>query len=270
MKIGRREVGPGAPVFIIAECGSNHGCSYEAALALIDAAADAGADAAKFQYFRVDRFLVPRENPKALRRYELPDEWLPKLRARCDERGIEFLCTAFDLESLDVVDPYVNAHKVGSYEAANDGYLAAVGGRGGPSSSDYVPGKGKPFLISNGVTGMQHHGYCVSSVTLQCVSKYPAPVAGYLSPHPYSQCAWGISDHTLDPTTVPAAAVALGACVVEKHMRLTFDKFCEIEHPGGAGIHKHDQSPDNVVSIFPDDFTSMVRAIRATESAVRG
>lgn len=249
MKIGRREVGPGAPVFVIAECGSNHGGSLDAALALIDAAAAAGADAAKFQRFRVDSFIVPRANPESLRRYELPDEWLPQLRARCEERGVEFLCTAFDVESLKVIDPFVNAHKVGSYENTRMDFLLA---------HRKVTEWWKPLIVSNGLLPAP----LWADIEMECMSRYPADVGGYLR-----QCGpeyergvpiWGVSDHTLDPVTVPAAAVALGACVVEKHFNDT---------------HVWDKvgpSPDFTVSIHEDEFAAMVRAIRATESAVRG
>lgn len=240
MKIGSREVGPGHPAFIIAECGSNHDGSLEAALVLIDAAADAGADAAKFQYFRVDRFLVARKDPASLRKYELPDEWLPILKARCADRHIEFLCTAFDLQSLAVVDRFVNAHKVGSYEAAKGDYCIDVMNRG------------KPMLISHGCLNGQL-GYGRDCISLRCVSEYPAPVDGYLRGQRWVS-PWGISDHTTDPFTVPCAAVALGACVVEKHMTM---------------VH-FTETPDSIVSIDEYQFRAMARAVRLTETAVHG
>ncbi len=250
MKIGTRDVGPGAPVFVIAECGSNHGGSLDAALALIDAAADAGADAAKFQAFSVDRFIMPREHPEELRKYELPPRWLPTLKAKCEERGIEFLCTAFDIESLDTIDPYVNAHKVGSYEVNSLDYLEAVVDTGKP----WMASLGKARIIP------------AASILLRCISRYPAQVDGYLRGAPYawwgfvggdhwSNALWGVSDHTLDPLTVPAAAVALGACVVEKHMK---------------NGNVEGNFPDWPVSVRHQEFGEMVRAIRNTEKAVRG
>lgn len=256
MKIGTREVGRGRPTFVIAECGSNHGGSLDAALALIDAAAEAGADAAKFQYFRVDRFLVARPDPEALRPYELPNEWLPQLYARCVERGIEFLCTAFDPDSLDVIDPFVNAHKIGSWEATHFLYCLAV------------HEKEKPVLASLGMMPGRHvapDGTPQDTIPLVCRSAYPSSVDGYLA-DVSTMFSWGVSDHTLDPITVPSAAVALGACVVEKHMRL----YLPGERYGMRGVIGGEMYPDFTVSIPYIDFGGMVRAIRATESAVRG
>lgn len=234
MKIGDREVGPGHPAYLIAEVGSNHGGSLVTALALITAAADAGADAVKFQRFRVDDFLVPRENPEALRKYELPDAWLPDLAILCDFRGVHFLCTAFDETSLDVIDHFVFAHKVGSYEAGSALLPAAHK-------------KGKPVIVSEGLVKVMPHP---DFVRLTCVSKYPAMVTDYELHE--REGLWGVSDHTLDPLTVPVAAVAVGACVVEKHLR------------GDTFIG----SPDEVVSVSPGNFARMVAAIRRTEKVL--
>ena len=253
MRIGTREVGPGHPTFIIAECGSNHGGSLDAAIALIDAAADAGADAAKFQYFRVDRFLVPREKPESLRRYELPTEWLAKLRQRCDEREIEFLCTAFDLTSLEWVKSFVSAIKVGSWEQRNTDMVRYAKVRW-PES----------VVIASGGIGWQMESFACD-IRLACVSEYPASTDHYLPRAQVPSYAfpigdagargvWGISDHTLDPITVPAVAVTLGASVVEKHMRLW-----------GAD----DETPDYPVSIDEIRFADMVDVIRKVERCVR-
>lgn len=246
MKIGAREIGPEAPVFIIAEIGSNHGGSLDRALALIDAAKGAGADAVKFQYFRVDRFLIPRPDPVSLRKYELPTDWLYPLRARCREWGIEFLCTAFDLDSLATIDPFVNAHKIGSWEAENFEYVEQVLDLGKPTITSLGKFRGIPIMPP---------WRDEQTVFLECVSAYPAPIAGYIDDGLVDP--WGVSDHTAHPTIVPDAAVALGACVVEKHMRL------------GSSIVEHDD-PDFPVSITAGAFKMMVWNIRATESAVRG
>ncbi len=237
MKIGNREVGPGAPVFVISDVGSNHGGSLDRALALIDAAAEAGADAAKFQRFRVGQFLVPRPNEVSLRKYELPDEWLPDLAARCKSRGIAFLCTPFDYDALTTLAPFVDAWKIGSYEAPHRAFVQAAK-RKWPV----------PLIASEGLAPAPPE----TDIALRCMSAYPAQITSYLTTRPGG--CWGVSDHTLDPLTVPAAAVALGACVVEKHMM----KFGQPE------------TPDTGVSIDQFQFAEMVRAIRNTEKAVRG
>jgi N-acetylneuraminate synthase len=121
--IGRRRVGPGYPLYFIAEAGSNHDKKLDQAHRLIDVAADAGADAVKFQTFKADKLYprnagitkylqVPKSIHEIIRELEMPFEWIPELAAHCKERDIDFLSTPFDEESADALDPYVSAFKV--------------------------------------------------------------------------------------------------------------------------------------------------------------
>lgn len=125
--IGDKRVGPGEPCFIIAEAGSNHSGSLVTAKELINIASEAHADAVKFQLFRAsklyprsagasDYLAIPKSIHEIVSEMEMPYDWLPELHAHCEMRDVQFLCSAFDEDSIDTVDPYVTAHKVASYE----------------------------------------------------------------------------------------------------------------------------------------------------------
>ena len=147
--IHTKTVGPGHPVLIVAEAGSNHNGSFEAALALIDAAADAGADAVKFQTFEAAR-LYPRGAGTSdylgsatpiydiIEAMEMPAAWLPALRDRAHERGLAFLSSPFHEEAVGVLAPFVDAFKIASYELTHAPLLEAVARAG------------KPIVISTG------------------------------------------------------------------------------------------------------------------------
>lgn len=221
--------------YIIAEAGSNHYGNREQALRLIDAAADAGADACKFQLFRLPDILRdptgagrPGEcgDPKT----ELPPEWVPQLHDYCRERRIDFLCTPFSAWAVGILDQYVEMWKIGSFEWKRaDIWDACV-------ATD------KPIIASNG-RGLSR----TADYYLQCVSKYPASPEDYnLS---FSDCKWGISDHTMS-TVFPALAVARGARIIEKHFRLD-------DTP--------EASPDYSFALTPGQLAEMVRNIRLAE-----
>jgi N,N'-diacetyllegionaminate synthase len=230
------------PCFIIAEAGVNHNGSLETARRLIDAAVQAGADAVKFQTFKADR-LVTSEAPKAkyqiqtadvtesqyemLHRLELSFEAHCELMAYCQEKDILFLSSPFDEESADLLMKLeVAAFKIPSGELTNLPFL------------DYVARKGKPMIVS---TGMAYLGEVEAAVhtiekagnqdlvLLHCVSNYPA-----------------------EPADVALAAVAMGACVIEKHF--TLDR----NLPG----------PDHRTSLEPIELAAMVQGIRTVESAL--
>ena len=104
--------------YIIAEIGSNHCMELTHTKHLIELASRAGANAVKFQLWDADKMFRPESaNYAAARRYQLPREWIPELKAACDEQKVDFLCTAFDFDSLDFIDPWVSMHKVASIEA---------------------------------------------------------------------------------------------------------------------------------------------------------
>jgi N-acetylneuraminate synthase len=262
-------VGPTYPCFIIAEAGVNHNGSPDMARQLVDVAVRAGADAVKFQTFKAER-IVTRDAPKAeyqkrttdvaesqydmLRRLELSPEMHRELMAYCDERGILFMSSPFDEDSADLLaNLSVAVFKIPSGEITNLPFLA------------HVARKGKPMIVSTGMSYLSEVEAAVRTieeagnrqlVLLHCVSNYPAdPGDANLMAMRTIATAFGVpvgySDHT-PGIEVPLAAVALGACVIEKH--LTLD--CSL--PG----------PDHRASLEPEEFSAMVRGIRTVESAL--
>lgn len=284
-------------VFIIAEAGVNHNGSLDMALRLVDAAAAAGADAVKFQTFRADRLASARA-PKAdyqtravgaaesqlemLRRLELDEAAHAQLVARCATRGITFLSSPFDLDSLSMLleRRYVSMIKLGSGELTNAPLLLAAARTG------------LPLVVSTGMASLAEveqalgvlafgcradEGGAVPSVAafeeayqdpsararlrgrvtlLHCTTEYPAPFAEVnLRAMDTLRHAFGLpvgySDHT-PGTAVAVAAVALGAVVVEKHF--TLDRTL----PG----------PDHQASLEPAELVDMVAAIRHVEAAL--
>lgn len=268
LRVGDRRIGPGAPCFVIAEAGVNHNGVLANALALVDAAADAGADAVKFQTFRAER-LASSAAPKAvyqldpsaagesqldmLRRLELSHADHHAIARQCALRGIAFLSTPFEEESARFLDEMgVPAFKISSGDLTN---LALL---------EYVAGFGKPLILSTGMADLPEIDAAVDAILsargvtpalLQCVSEYPAaPADANLRAMATLQAAFacpaGYSDHTPGIETAIAAA-ALGACVVEKH--LTIDR----RLPG----------PDHKASLEPAELRAMVRGIRIAEAS---
>lgn len=263
VRIGRHVVGSGRPCFIIAEAGSNHDGSLARALKLVDAAADAGADAVKFQLFRA-RSLYPREevSPKYLRslgvkdaiyrvieRMEMPFAWVPKLHARCRRRRLLFMATPFDEECADVLAPHVPAFKIASYELTHTPLL------------EHVARLGKPVILSTGGADAAEIDRAMSALRglptclMQCTAKYPAPPAAMgLRAIPWLARRYrvpvGLSDHSLDCKTAPVAAVALGAALLEKHFTLS----------------RASSGPDHSYAVEPGELRETVRAVRDAEA----
>lgn len=267
--IAGRQIGSGQPCFIIAEAGVNHNGDPELARQLIDVAKTAGADAVKFQLFRADR-LASAAAPKAgyqvwttgggesqlemLRRLGLPLEAHRALRDYCGEQGILYLCTPFDEPSADFLETLaVAAFKIPSGELTNLPFLA------------HVARKGKSLIVSTGMATLAEVEAAVRTidaagnrdvVLLHCVSNYPAnPAEANLRAMQTMAEAFGLpvgySDHT-PGIEVALAAVALGACVIEKHF--TLDRTL----PG----------PDHRVSLEPQELVALVRGIRTVEAAL--
>jgi N-acetylneuraminate synthase/N,N'-diacetyllegionaminate synthase len=266
--IGPRQVGDGQPVFFVAEAGVNHDGSIDTAMALVDAAASAGADAVKFQIFRTELVISP-DAPKAayqlerdpgislfemVQELELEPEAFRILVDHCRERSIRFLATPFDEESADVLEALdVGAFKIGSGELTNHPFL------------EHVARNGRPMIVSTGMSTMGEVEAAVDVIAsagdpplalLHAVSNYPA------DPHDVNLRAMsalqerfgvpvGYSDHTLG-IAVALAAVALGATMIEKH--ITLDR----TRPG----------PDHAASIEPSELAELVRGARAVESAL--
>lgn len=263
--IGDRPIGPDEPTFVIAEAGSNHNGDLEIAKELIDVAANAGADAVKFQTFRAEDLYVEdsgeveyledeRSIYEIIEDMEMPFEWIPELRGYCHEQGVEFLSTPFDERSAEELAEYVPAWKVASYTSSHIPFL------------EHLAGMDKPIIMSTGAHELDEVAESVSAlrnagvsdlVVLQCVAAYPTPLSEVnvrvieTLQDEFNALA-GLSDHTLDPVTAPSAAVALGAGVVEKHF--TLDNSME--------------GPDHQFALEPDELGRMISAIRNTEQAL--
>lgn len=265
--IGSRTVGGGRPCFVIAEAGVNHNGLLELALELVAAAASAGADAVKFQAFVADELVAAGSATAAyqasatgcldqnamLRRLELTREEFRILHRRAGELGIVFLASPFDLASIEFLAALgVPALKLGSGELTNTSLL------------HQSAACGLPLIVSTGMANLDEVRRAVEVldeaanrlVLLHCVSEYPAePGAANLRAMASMRSAFdvpiGFSDHTLG-TAISLAAVALGACVLEKH--LTLDR----SYVG----------PDHAASLEPDRFAELVQDVRSVEASL--
>jgi len=265
MEIGEPELSETDHTFVIAEAGSNHNGDLDTAKQLIDVAADAGADAVKFQTFRAEDLYVEdsgdveyldddRSIYQIIESMEMPYEWIPKLHEYCRDRGVQFMSTPFDERSAAELSEYVPAWKVASYTSSHHPFLRSL------AETD------KPVIMSTGAHGhdevaesveVLRDAGCEELVLLQCVAAYPTPLSeinvGVVESLRESfDVPTGLSDHTLDPVTAPAAATALGATIVEKHF--TLDRGME--------------GPDHEFALEPDELDRMVSAIRDTEAAL--
>lgn len=266
--IGNRPVGPGAPCFIIAEAGVNHNGDIRMAKQLVAAAADAGADAIKFQTFKAED-LVTAGAEKAeyqkkdgtgstqlsmLRSLELPDDAFRELAVYARKKKILFLSTAFDDASLSLLAGLaVPAFKIPSGEITN---LPLIG---------RIARLGKPVILSTGMSDLAEVGEaiaclrkngCEEIVLLHCTTCYPAPLESVnLRILDTFRETFGLpvgySDHT-EGVLVSVAAVARGACLIEKH--ITLDRMLK--------------GPDHAASIEPAELKRMVAAIRDVETAL--
>lgn len=261
--IGERPVGPDEPTYVIAEAGSNHNGDIDIAKELIDVAADAGADAVKFQTFRAedlyvdDREMVddPEDSTYALlESLEQPYEWIPELYEYCESKNVQFMSSPFDADSAAELAEYVPAFKVASFTLSHHPFLEKL--------AEY----GKPIIMSTGaheqseveeaVDVLRENG--VDDIALlHCVSSYPTPldeinVRAVETLGEEFDTVVGFSDHTVEPAIAPAAAVALGASVVEKHF--TLDKEMD--------------GPDHSFALEPEELAEMVDGIRQTERAL--
>lgn len=269
LNVAGRAVGAGHPCFVIAEVGVNHNGDIGRAIALIDVAADAGADAVKFQTFSADR-LVTSDAPKAryqerntgsresqlemLKHLELTPKGHTQIVQHCRDRNILFMSTPFDERSADfLLELGVAAFKIPSGEMTNVSYLR------------HIARMRRPMVVSTGmctlaevetaveaVEGEGHHDFAL----LHCLSNYPAdPAEVNLRAMDTLRAAFdvpvGYSDHTLG-IEIALAAVARGCAVLEKHY--TLDRTL----PG----------PDHAASLEPAELADMMRMIRRVESSL--
>ncbi len=268
MEIAARAIGKAHPAYIVAEMSGNHNGDVERAVAIVHAAAAAGADAVKLQTYTADtmtiqadspQFVVPPGEPWAGRHlYDLyqeahtPWEWHPRLFEEAKKAGIAAFSTPFDATAVSLLQSLdAPAYKIASFELVDDRLLQAVAATG------------KPVILSTGMGGLEEIAHavtilrqagCQDFVLLRCTSSYPAPYWSlHLSTIPAMAqtfgCPVGLSDHSLG-TTAAIVAVTLGACMVEKHLMLS-------RKDGGVDSH---------FSLEPEEFAELVHQVRRTEA----
>lgn len=259
-------------VFVIAEAGSNWRLGEARrdramARALVEIAAGAGADAVKFQTYRPETVYVANAGQSdylsnagikedisdIFADLAMPYELLPEIAAYSRQCGIKFMSTGFSPADFAAIDPFVEIHKLASYE---NGHVRLI---------DRAASAGKPLVMSTGASGDAEIGWAVERYRakggrdlciMQCTAKYPAPLAALnLAAIPAMRqrfgVAVGLSDHSRDPVTAPVGAVALGARCIEKHYTL----------------HNALPGPDHAFALTPDELKLMIRKVREAEEA---
>jgi len=269
VELNGRRIGSGHPVYLIAEMSANHNGDFETAVELIRVAKEAGADAVKAQTYRSDTltidcrtapFLIKDGLWKGRTLYDLYEEaampwkWQPDLKTVADEVGIDFFSTPFDATAVDFLEEMgVPAIKVASFECVDIPLLRRVGGTGLPVILS--TGMATRDEIEEAVDVLRESG-TGSIALLKCTSAYPAsPVEMNLGAIPIMEKDFGLpvglSDHSMG-SAVAVSAVALGACIVEKHFTLS----------------RSDSGVDAAFSMEPAEFKEMVGNIRTAEEAV--
>ncbi len=273
IQIGNHPIGPDQPTYFIADISANHDGDLERAKMLIHLAKEAGADAAKFQNFRAPKIVsdygframggqVSHQaswKKSVFQVYadaSLPFEWTPILKEECDQVGLDYFSSPYDFEAVDMLDPFVPAHKIGSGDIT------------WPEMLIHIAGKGKPVILSTGASGIGDVQRAVHAilpinpqlVLLQCNTNYTASLENFDHIHlrvletyrlMFPGLVLGLSDHTTGHATV-LGAVALGARVVEKH-------FTDDIHRVG---------PDHPFSMTPATWREMVDRTRELERSM--
>lgn len=269
INIAGRKIGPDSPPYVIAELSANHNGSIDNAFKLIALAKDAGADAVKIQTYTADTITLNSSRAEfqinsglwkgktLYQLYEqahLPWEWHKPLFDYAQSLGITIFSSPFDNTAVDLLETLgAPAYKIASFEAID---LPLI---------KYVASMGKPMIISTGMANATEiedavnaatAGGCTELALLHCVSGYPAPPIDYnLKTIPdiagRFSLVTGLSDHTIDNTTA-ITAIALGACIVEKHFTL--------DRNGGG--------PDDSFSLEPKDLETLVRGVRTAWEAL--
>ena len=269
-KIGDKSIGGENPTFIIAELSANHMNDFDIAVRTIEAMAESGADAVKFQTFTPDTITIDCDNEyfqikqgtvwdgQILQElYEdayMPWDWQPKLKKVAEDLGLVVFSSPFDKTSVDFLeDMDVPAYKIASFEITDIPLI------------EYIASKGKPLIISTGIASLEDIELAVNAclnmgndkiALLKCTSSYPAPLEEInLNTIPdigdKFDVVVGLSDHTLGGE-VSTAAVAIGANIIEKHFILD-------RNMGG---------PDCEFSMEPQEFKQMIDSIRNVEKAL--
>ena len=272
LEIGGRTVGDDNPAYFIADIAANHDGNLERAVELIHLAAAAGADAAKFQHFRAEHIVSKRgfeQGPQlshqskwktsvfqVYKNASVPWEWTERLKSACDEAGIHFFSSPYDLGAVDMLDPYVPAFKIGSGDIT------------WPEILQHIAGKQKPVLLATGASELGDVERAVKAILainpqlllMQCNTNYTGStenlsfvnlrvLKAFASMYP--NLVLGLSDHTPGHVTV-LGAVTLGARAVEKHF--TDDRARE--------------GPDHLFSMDPSSWREMVDRTRDLEQSL--
>jgi len=270
VRIGKRDIGAGNPCYLVAELSANHHQDFEQAVRIIRAAKAAGADAVKLQTYTPDTITIrsDREYFKigggtlwdGRTLHDLygdaytPWEWQPKLQQIADDLGLDLFSSPFDATAVDFLEKMnVAAYKLASFELVD---LPLI---------QKMARTGKPLIISTGMATIEEIDEAIQTACqagalqialLKCTSAYPA-VPDEMNLRTIPELARrfevpvGLSDHTMG-ITVPLTAVALGACIVEKHITLS----------------RSLQGPDSSFSLEPEEFKAMVEAVRTAERAM--
>lgn len=271
IKLGGRWIGEGEPCFIIAEAGSNHDGKLEQAKQLIDIAVEAGADAVKFQTYSAEELyssktptmkylkrnkLIRKDESvwDLIKKIEMPREWHKPLANYCEEKKIIFLSTPFDLKAVDQLEEVgMAACKIASFEITHLPLL------------EYVAKKEKPIILSTGMADLGDIELALDTIykqgnrnviLLHCAVGYPPKyeelnLRAMQTMRQAFQLPVGFSDHILGITS-DIAAIALGACVIEKHFT----------------ISRKLKGPDHSFALEPNELKDMVKAIRDTEKGL--
>jgi pseudaminic acid synthase len=270
VQIGERSIGPGRSVYVIAELSANHNQDFDQAVRIIEAAKQAGADAIKLQTYTADTMTIASDREEfriaggtiwdGRKLHELyveaytPWDWQPRLKKVAADLGMDLFSSAFDSTAVDFLEKMgVPAHKVASFELVDIPLIQRIARTG------------KPVIMSTGMATVEEIEEALNAAReagatqialLKCTSAYPAPPEEMnLRTIPEMARRFGVpvglSDHTMG-ISVPVAAVALGACIIEKHLTLS----------------RATPGPDSAFSLEPHEFKAMVDAVRTTEKAL--
>lgn len=255
LTINGRRIAVDEPPLVVAEIGNNHDGNRSQALEMIAAAAEAGADAVKFQTYDPDLLVhSSHELYDFFVRYRLPRQWHEELKKTAERCGLLFFSSPFDEGSAAfLADLGVPAFKIASSELTNLPLIHTCAAFG------------KPVLLSTGMGSLAEAGAAIEAchieenyqvAVMHCISEYPTPVDhsqinAVLELGRLFGIISGFSDHSLSPT-LPAVAVAFGARIIEKHFTLSRDL----------------KGPDHAVALEPDEFALMARACREAVAAL--
>jgi N-acetylneuraminate synthase len=270
IKIASTKIGPGFPAYIIAELSANHNQDFEQAVRIIEAAKNAGADAVKLQTYTADTITIACDREEfrigggtlwdGRNLHDLygeaytPWEWQPRLKKVAEDLGMDLFSSAFDATAVDFLEEMgVPAHKVASCELVDLPLIRRMARTG------------KPVILSTGMATIEEIDEALKTARssgatqialLKCTSAYPAPAEEMnLRTIPEMERRFGVpvglSDHTMG-IAAPVAAVALGACILEKHLTLS----------------RATPGPDSGFSLEPEEFKAMVEAVRTAEKAL--